>query len=68
MKYFMIALLITSSLNAMRFDDQKAEETAQVITTTLGLQPASHKDQKEGEQGQKGDNKKVAPPPLKSKL
>lgn len=47
MKYFIIALLITSSLNAMRFDEQKAEETARVITITLGPKTTSNPDKKE---------------------
>lgn len=45
MKYFMIALIATSSLNAMRFGEPEAQATADAIKSVVGAKPGTTQPQ-----------------------
>lgn len=46
MKYFIIALLVTNSLNAMRFGEPEAEATAAAIKNVVATKPAHQPEAK----------------------
>ena len=66
MMYFIIALLITSSLNAMRFGEPEAEATAAAIKSVVGIKPTTPQPQEEAPAPSESPIKKG--PVVKSKL